>query len=113
MSQPILTRNVRAINITSGVDTISPVIDVSDCSVATMQCIWAGTTPAGTINVECSLDGSNWATFGVTAVNVNTASGNTITSFNLNGIPFIRINYDYTSGTITSLRVFVATKQPA
>jgi hypothetical protein len=113
MSQPILTRNLTAISITSGTTTSSSLIDISDCTVIAFQAIWAGTTPSGTVTIEGSLNGTTWSTFGASSITVTGASGNGLVNFNPAGMPFIRATYTHTSGTVTSLQVLVSTKQPS
>lgn len=113
MSQPILTRNTRVINITSGTTTSSSAIDISDCTVVAMQAVWAGTTPSGTVTIEGSLNGSTWSTFGASSITVSGATGNGLVNFSPAAMPFIRATYTHTSGTVSSLQVFVSTKQPA
>lgn len=113
MSQPILTRNLKVIDITSGVTTSSSLIDISDCSVVAMQAVWSGTTPSGTVALEGSLDGVNFSTFGASTVTVTGASGNGVVNFSPAGMPFIRATFTYTSGTVASLKVYVSSKLPA
>jgi len=113
MSQPILTRNITAINITSGVTTSSSVIDVSDCGMAAMQAVWAGTTPSGTVAFEGSLDGTNFNTFGASTITVTGATGSGLVPITNVAFPFLRVTFTYTSGTVSSLKVLVSTKQPA
>lgn len=113
MSQPILTRNLTAISITSGTTTSSSLIDVSDCTFVAFQTIWAGTTPSGTVTIEGSLNGTTWSTFGASSTTVGTANtGSGLVNFSPLGMPFIRVTYTHTSGTITSLQVLVSTKRP-
>jgi len=49
MAQPILTRNSKVIDITSGVTTSSSLVDVSDCTALAIQAVWSGTSPSGTL----------------------------------------------------------------
>ena len=111
MSQPILTKNVKVIDITSGTTTSSSLLDVSDCATVAMQAVWTGTTPSGTVTLEGSLDGVNFSTFGAGSISVTGASGNGVVASNSIGMPFIRATFTYTSGTVTSLKVYLSAKQ--
>lgn len=113
MAQPILTRNIKTIDITSGVTTSSSLIDISDCTAIAMQAVWAGTTPSGTVTIEGSLDGSTWSTFGASTISVTGATGSGLVNFNPAGMPFVRTTFTYTSGTVSSLKVYFSSKQPA
>ena len=113
MSQPILTRNLKVIDITSGATTSSSSIDISDCTVIAMQAVWAGATPSGTVTIEGSLDGSTWSTFGASSITVTGASGSGLVNFSPAGMPFVRATVTYTSGTVSSLKVYVSSKLPA
>lgn len=111
MSQPILTRNILAIDITSGVNVSSPIQDVSNATLFTIQAIHTGSTPSGTVALQGSLDGINWNN--LTTISISGASGLGLGSFGPVAVPFIRVNYTHTSGTISSLKVYLATKMPA
>lgn len=113
MSQPILTRNLKVIDITSGVTTSSSSVDVSDCSLVAMQAVWSGTTPVGTVTLEGSLDGVNFSTFGASSISVSGATGSAVVTSNAIGFPFLRATFTYTSGTVASLKVYVSSKLPA
>ncbi len=75
MAQPILTRNSKVIDITSGVTTSSSLVDVSDCTALAIQAVWSGTSPSGTVTIEASLDGVNFSTYGASSISVTGASG--------------------------------------
>jgi hypothetical protein len=117
MSQPILTRNLRVINIASNTSTNSAAIDISDCTIVGLQAIAtgaAGTTP-GSIKFQTSLDGgTTWTDIGTP---LSVAAGFTNGIATLTDAPWalIRVVFTALSGTspaLTSLQVFVSTKQP-
>lgn len=111
MAQPILTRNLKVIDITSGVTTSSSLVDVSDCTALAVQAVWSGTAPSGTVTIEASLDGTNFSTYGASSISVTGASGNGVVSSGPIGFPFVRATFTYTSGTVASLKVYLSSKQ--
>jgi len=118
MSQPILTRNLRVINITSNTSTNSAAIDVSDCTLAGLQAIATGAAgaTAGSIQFQASLDnGTTWSNIG-TALSVPAAFTNGVASLSDVPYPLIRVAFTALSGAgaaLTTLQVYVSTKQPA
>lgn len=73
-----------------------------------LQCIWAGTAPVGTLQVQVSLDHvqdqmgnvlveGNWAAIDVTAT-VSGDTGSIYIDLNQLSAPYIRVFYDRTSG---------------
>jgi hypothetical protein len=111
MAQPILTRNSKVIDITSGVTTSSSLVDVSDCTALAVQAVWSGTSPSGTVTIEASLDGVNFSTYGASSISVTGASGSGVVSSGPIGFPFVRATFTYTSGTVASLKVYLSSKQ--
>lgn len=118
MSQPILTRNLKVIDIVANNSTNSASIDISDCTIVGLQAIAtgaAGATP-GSIQFQASLDnGTTWTNIG-TALSVPAAFTNGVASLSDVPYPLIRVAFTALSGAgnaLTSLKVYVATKQPA
>jgi hypothetical protein len=111
MAQPILTRNSKVIDITSGVTTSSSLVDVSDCTALAIQAVWSGTSPSGTVTIEASLDGVNFSTYGASSISVTGASGSGVVNSGPIGFPFVRATFTYTSGTVASLKVYLSSKQ--
>ena len=118
MSQPILTRNLKVINIVANTSTNSDPVDISDCTIVGLQAIATGAAgaTAGSIQFQASLDnGTTWTNIG-TALSVPAAFTNGVAS--LSDVPYslIRVAFTALSGAgaaLTSLQVYVATKQPA
>ena len=113
MSQPILTRNLQVINSVADASVNSASIDISDCTVIAVQALWTGAAPAGSVTIEGSLDGSTWNTFGASSITVSGASGSGLVNFSPAAMPFIRVNFTKTGGTVATFTAFVSTKQPA
>lgn len=113
MSQPVLTKNVKVIDITSGVTTSSSGLDISDCTMVAIQAVWSGTTPVGTVAIEGSLDGVNFSSISASTISVSGATGNGIVNVGYTAVPFVRATFTYTSGTVASLKVYLSSKQPA
>jgi len=111
MSQPVLTKNTKVIDITSGVTTSSAMVDVSDCDKVAMQVVWSGTTPVGSVALEGSLDGVNFSTINSSTISVSGTTGNGILTIGSIAIPFVRATFTYTSGTVASLKVYISSKQ--
>ena len=118
MSQPILTRNLQVIDIVANTSTNSSSIDISDCTIVGLQAVAtgaAGATP-GSIQFQASQDGgTTWSNVG-TALSVPAAFTSGVT--NLTDAPWslIRVAFTALSGggaALTSLKVYVSTKQPA
>lgn len=113
MSQPILTRNLQVINSVLDASAVSSSVDISDCTVIAVQAVWTGTSPTGTVTIEGSLDGSNWSTFGASSITVSGSSGNGLINFNPAGMPFVRVNFTKTGGTVATMKAYLSSKQPA
>ena len=118
MSQPILTRNLLAIDIVANTSTNSAAIDISDCTIIGLQAVAtgaAGATP-GSLQFQASLDnGTTWTNIG-SALSVAAAFTNGVLS--VADVPYslIRVAFTALSGggaALTTLKVYVATKQPA
>lgn len=118
MSEPILTRNFKVIDIATNVSTNSAAIDISDCTIVGLQVFASGIAGAvaGSVKLQASSDGgSNWSDIG-TAISIPAAFTNGITS--LNNVPWslIRVSFTALSGggeTLTNLKAYVVTKRPA
>lgn len=118
MSQPILTRNLKVIDIVANTSTNSSSIDISDCTLVGVQAIAsgaAGATP-GSIKLQASLDGgTTWSDIG-SPLSVAAAFTNGVISLADVPYPLVRVAFTALSGAgaaLTSLQVYVATKQPA
>ena len=118
MSQPILTRNLEVINIVANTTTNSPTIDISDCTIIGVQAVATGVagTTAGSIKLQASCNsGTTWSDIG-TALSVPAAFTNGVISLADVPYPLVRVAFTaLTGGTpaLTSLKVYVSTKQPA
>jgi len=118
MSQPILTRNLRVINITSNTSTNSAAIDISDCTIVGLQAIATGAagTVAGSIQFQASQDnGTTWTNIG-SALSVPALFTNGVATLTDAPWSLIRVAFTALTGTspaLTSLQVYVSTKQPA
>ena len=118
MAQPILTRNLKVIDIVTNTSTNSSPVEISDCTIVGLQAIATGAAgaTAGSIQFQASLDGgTTWTNIG-TALSVPAAFTNGVAS--LSDVPYslIRVAFTALSGggaALTSLQVYVATKQPA
>lgn len=118
MAQPILTRNLKVIDIVANTSTNSSAIDISDCTLIGVQAVAtgaAGATP-GSIKLQASCDsGTTWSDIG-TALSVPAAFTNGVISLADVAYPLVRVSFTALSGAgaaLTSLQVYVATKQPA
>jgi hypothetical protein len=118
MSQPILTRNLRVINIASNTSTNSAAVDISDCTIVGLQAIATGAagTVAGSIQFQASQDnGTTWTNIG-TALSVPASFASGVATLTDAPWSLIRVAFTALGGTgpaLTSLQVFVVTKQPA
>jgi len=112
MAQPILTRNLEALTLISNTSTNSLAIDISDCTIIGVQAVAAGVagTTAGSIKLQASC-----ADIG-TALSVPAAFTNGVISLADVPYPLVRVAFTaLTGGTpaLTSLKVYVSTKQPS
>ena len=120
MAQPILTRNLKVFDYTTGANTSrdSSAIDISDCTIIGVQVITTGAAgaTAGSVKLQASCDsGTTWSDIG-TALSVPAAFTNGVISLADVPYPLVRVAFTaLTGGTpaLTSLKVYVSTKQPA
>ena len=108
MPQPIFTRNLKAIDHATGTSVISSIVNVNDANYLGCQVTWNGTGITGTVDLECSLDGVNFGVIDTVTIGVDTGTQviNTLIV-----APFVRANFTYTAGTVTSLVVYICSKQ--
>lgn len=88
-------------------DRTSEVVDLSNHIIACVDCRWGGgSAPRGTIYVQVSNDNTNWVTFVSAGTTYSYAissgdSGNYSPNLGLIAYKYMRVFYDYTSGTGT------------
>ena len=82
-------------NITSAAQPLDFIV------IYSVQLVWAGTLPVGTVTLEASNDGTTWTTVAdsSTAISGNTGSG--IIEYSLAGHKNVRVKYTRTSGVGT------------
>lgn len=80
-------------------DAYTSPIKVSGFRSYGFQFVWASGTPVGDMELQFSLDGTNWADSGATVVALSGASGNNFWNVTAPGGEFYaRLFYDRTSG---------------
>ena len=90
-------------------DESSSAIDMELLDNWSAQLIWTSTTAAGTVQIEESNDGSTWSTISGKTQAISNNSGNVMLSGTDFAGKWIRATVDYTSGSITTVKVhFVA-----
>jgi hypothetical protein len=77
-------------------------VDASGLSLITAQYIWSsGSSPSGSVNIEGSLDGTNWSALG-TSVTVTGTSGVGLVAVASKAVKYARVAYSHISGTHTA-----------
>ncbi len=89
-------------------DTVgADIIDTSCCAQFAIQVVKnVGTTPVGTVQIQESLDGVNWANLGL-PLSIAAADSGSITRFSITNGPYGLIRIDATAITTTGARVII------
>ena len=101
MSQTsILKFNTNSIDgVSMGADIVGLGLDVAEATLVSVQSVWTGTSPVGSLLIKASNDDIIYTTLTTTAVSGN--SGSLMFKDNVAGYRYIRAEYTYTSGTGT------------
>jgi len=91
-------------------DESSSNIDMSNLQSWSAQVIWTSTTAAGTVQIEESNDGSTWSTISGKTQAIANNSGDVMLSGTDFAPKYIRATVDYTSGSITTVKVYFTAK---
>ena len=90
-------------------DESSATIDMEHLDNWSAQLIWTSTTASATVKIEESNDNSTWSTISGKTQAISNDSSNVMLSGTDFGGKYIRATVDYTSGSITTVKVhFVA-----
>ena len=73
------------------------------------QCAWTG-SPSGTLNVQVSLDGTNWASLSSTGIDVSGGSPQFI-DVNQTSAGYIRCIFTHTMGSSGTLNILMSSKE--
>lgn len=90
-------------------DLVSETIELETIVNLSVQIVWASTTAAASVRVEVSNDNENWVLLGSAATIANN-SGNVMVEKENSAVKYMRVNVDYTSGTVTSLKCIYSAK---
>ncbi len=91
-------------------DESSSAVDISHVQSWSAQVIWTSTTAAGTVQIEESNDGSTWSVISGKTQAISNNSGNVMLSGTDQASKWIRATIDYTSGSITTVKVHLVAK---
>ena len=91
-------------------DKTSEVVDISLYTLVTIQCTWTSTTAAGTFKLQVSCDGINYETLSSPTQAVN--NDNDTKHLNLTNVGYkkLKVFFDFTSGSVTTLKAFLSAK---
>jgi hypothetical protein len=85
--------------ISASASLVSSSVDISEVFGFCIQAVWAGTSPAGTINVQGSTDNINFNT--VTSLSVSGNTGNDLLNFNVAHFRYVQCTFTGSGGTGT------------
>ena len=91
-------------------DESSSSVDMSNLQSWSAQVIWTSTTCSATIQVEESNDGETWSVISGKTQAISNNSGNVMLSGTEFAPKYLRVTVDYTSGTLTTVQVYVTGK---
>jgi len=94
-----------ASNITSAAQQLNQMLM---CSI---QAVWSGSSPSGTLKLQISNDDSNWTDYSGSSQSVSGNTGSIMWNMSATPFPWIRVVYTAVSGT-GSLNVTVNGKGP-
>jgi len=97
----ILSESAATEDKTSEVVTLGFVQDIA------IQIIWTSTTCAGSILTQVSNDGTNWVSLSTHTKTVNDNSGNEMVVISDANYAYVRVMFDFTSGSLTTLNVII------
>lgn len=86
-------------------DKTGEVVTLNFIQDLAFQIVWTSTTCAGTIKIQCSNDQETWIDLATHNQTVNNNNGAVMISISDANYAFIRIFFDYTSGSLTTLNV--------
>lgn len=75
--------------------------------VVSVQAVWTATTASFAVKLQMSNDGSTWSDF-TTATTITNADGSVMWSVDYQDALYWRVNSVRTSGTLTTLKAYVA-----
>lgn len=82
----------------AGTDTVSAPVLLNGVNGFSIQAVFTGSDVAGTIKLECSNDGTNWVTVTNSSQSITNSAGY-IWDVPSVEYKYVRVNWDYTSGT--------------
>jgi hypothetical protein len=88
-------------------DKTSEVITLNFVQDIAIQVIWTSTTCAGTFVVQVSNDNSNWVDLSTLTKTVNNNNGNEMIVISDANYAYIRVFFDFTSGSLTTGKVII------
>ena len=91
-------------------DESSASIDMENLQSWSAQLIWTSTTAAGTVKIEESNDGSAWSTISGKTQAISNDSSNVMLAGTDFAPKWIRATVDWTSGSITTIKVHFTAK---
>ena len=91
-------------------DESSSAVDMSNLDNWAAQIIWTSTTASGTVQIEESNDNSTWSTISGKTQAISNDSGNVMLTGTDFAPKYIRATVDYTSGSITTVKVHFTAK---
>ena len=91
-------------------DESSSAVTMDNLQTWSCQVIWTSTTAAGTVQIEESNDNSTWSTISGKTQAISNDSGNVMLSGTDFAPKYIRATVDYTSGSITTVKVYLTAK---
>lgn len=107
--QPLFVSNVLALNAVSlATTTQSVAIDVKEATNVGIQAIATGASISGTVQMQVSCDGTNWAASSASINLATTPIG--ATNIALLAFPFVRALFTTAGGT-GSVTVYICTKR--
>ena len=110
MSARVLSESTLA-NAASVVATTNYPFQAKHYKPVAVQAVWTATTATMTLTLQYSCDNATWADF-TTATNISDASGSVMWDIGVTkDAPYWRVLVTRTSGTLTTLKVYVA-QQP-
>lgn len=88
-------------------DKTSEIVDLLFIKDVSVQCTWTSTTAAGTFKLLVSNDGTNFEELSSPTQAVNNDSGTKHLILQNCPYHYLKVFFDYTSGTVTTLKAII------
>jgi hypothetical protein len=88
-------------------DKTSEVVVLNFVQDIAIQEVWTSTTCAGTIVIQVSNDNLNWVSLSSLTKTVNDNNGNEMVVISDANYAYLRVFFDFTSGSLTTLKVII------